>query len=573
MIKKKTLVILSVIVIFGAFLRLYKLDKFPPSLFGDELDVGYQAYSILKTGRDYYGQKWPLSFHSISDWRTPLLLYATVPFVAVFGLTEWAVRLPPAIFGILTLPLFFLLVRKIFKKDNLALLSTFLLSISIWHLQYSRAAFEVSQMLLLLIAGIYFFLIGLERWKFLILSAVFLILTPYSYNTAKFFLPIIVLVLFFIYKSQILKISFKKIAVVLGVFIILGLPMAVDIFRGQGGQRFSILSIFTDPTTVPQIGFDRQTDGLVSNGGELKVGSSPALYSRVFHNKYVFWTLTLVRNYFRVFSTDFLFVYGDTNLRHAVQGGFGVFYWIDFILLPAGLLFLFFNFKDKNLRKMLALWFFLSPIPSVLTREGGTHATRLILMLPPAIIISSAGVYCLWLKFSKRKFLFSMILSLIFIVQFALYLHRYYIHYPLDSEEWWHFGYKQLAQAAKKYEKDYDYLVFSDADQPPLIYTLFWMKVDPSIAQKSIEPIWGQLSDAIWADHLLGTKYYFGHISTERMRGGGIEGCIKPNILYLAPQSEIRSDYRYTPIPSSIILKETIFYPSGRLSKYILTGK
>ena len=156
---------------------------------------------------------------------------------------------------------------------------------------------------------------------------------------------------------------------------------------------------------------------------------------------------------------------------------------------------------------------------------------------------------------------------------FILYLHRYYIHYPLDSEEWWHYSYKQMAEAIKKYEKNFDYIVISDEDQPPLIYTLFWMKIDPSLTQKSLKLAWTKVSDTIMADRFGETKYYFGHISRERIRSGGLDGSLKPNILYLCPQSEIRSDFRYVPVPGSIKLLETIFYLSGRTAKYVLTGR
>lgn len=573
MLSRKTRLFLLAIICLGAILRLYKLDKFPPSLFGDELDVGYQAYSILKTGKDYYSQPWPISFHSISDWRTPLLLYSTVPFVAIFGLNEWGVRLPSAIFGILAIPSLFLLVRKLFKNDDLALLSAFGLSVSMWHLQYSRAAFEVSQMLLLLILGIYFFFKGLERWKFLILSAVFLVLTPYSYNTAKFFLPIIILVLFFAFRSQILRVEWKKLTVVLSVFVILGLPMAVDIFRGQGGQRFSILSIFTDPVTVPEIGFARQVDMNLS-GTEVVIGMSPSLSSRIFHNKFLVWATTFLRNYFKAFSTEFLFTFGDINYRHSVQGGFGEFNWLDVIFLLSGFYFLL-RARETSVKKLIFGWLLLAPIPSALTRDGGNHATRLILMLPPLLILAGFGVYNIigLVKKIKRKVMVSLLFFILYSLFFVLYLHRYYLHYPLDSEEWWHFGYKEMAQSVKKFEKEVDFVVISDQDQPPLIYTLFWLKIDPEIAQNGMKLKWTKLSDAIQADNLPGTKYYFGHIDKDRLRSGGVDGALKPNILYLCPQSEIRSDYRYSPVPVSIELLDTIFYPSGRSAKYVLRGK
>src|SRR3989344_1271339 len=93
--------ILIVILLFAAFLRFWKINEVPVSLFGDELDVGYQAYSILKTGKDYSGNFWPLHFHSLAEWRTPLYLYSSVPTVALFGISPLGVRLPAALFGVL----------------------------------------------------------------------------------------------------------------------------------------------------------------------------------------------------------------------------------------------------------------------------------------------------------------------------------------------------------------------------------------------------------------------------------------------------------------------------------------
>jgi len=529
--KRKTLIFLLLIIILGTFLRLYKLDKFPASLFGDEIDVGYQAYSILKTGKDYMGQSWPVSFHSLADWRTPLFLYADVPFVAIFGLNEWGVRLPAALFGILTLPFLFLLTKKLFQNEKIALAATFFLAISPWHLQYSRAAFEVTQMLFLIVAGFYFFLRGLEKWPYLIASAIFLALTPYSYNTAKFFLPFFGLLLIICFWQKIRKIPLKKLVIAAAIFLLILAPMAKDIFFGKAAERFSILSIFTDPTVVPQIGFERQTDMKVAMG-EVPVGTSPSISSRVFHNKYLSWGLTLMNNYFRSFSTEFLFIKGDINFRHSIQGGFGQLWWFDMVLLGFGLFFLLAKIKDKKIKKFIIWWLLLSPLPSVLTREGGIHATRLILMLPPLLLIISLGFYQLLttLMLRKQKLLW-LFLGLIFVGQFSIYWHRYYVHYPLESEEWWHYGFKQIASYAKQNEDKYDYVVFSDSSEPSLIFSLFWLKVDPRLVQEN-KLVWTDISDAVGAYHLPQTKYYFGHIKEERIRVNGLEGTLK-TIFYI----------------------------------------
>lgn len=568
----KVLILLALIILLGSFLRLYKLDQLPPSLFGDEVDVGYQAYSILKTGRDYMGQSWPISFHSLADWRTPLFLYSAVPFIGIFGLNEWGVRLPAAIFGILTLPFFFLLIKKLFENEKIALLGTFFLSVSIWHLQYSRAAFEVTQMLFLLVAGVYFFLKGLDKWQYLIPAVVLLALSPYSYNTAKFFLPLFLLLLVFCFWEKIKKIDRKHLIIVGMIFLLVSLPIINDVFFGKAGERFGILSIFTDPTVAPQIGFDRQVDLKVAmNEGSL--GIIPSILSRVFHNRFLSWGLTFTQNYFKVFSTNFLFTRGDINFRHSVQGGFGEFYWLDVLFLILGVYYLLVGFKNQNIKRLIFYWILLSPIPSALTRDGGDHATRLILMLVPLLLVLSCGAHRLLVIISKSKYQKPALLFFvsIFVLQFSLYLHRYYVHYPLESEEWWHYGFKQLAAYVNQNESKYDYIVWSDREQPPLIFSLFWLKVDPHILQEN-KLVWTEISDAIRADHLPKTKYYYGHVSKERITANDFIGTLKPNILYLTPKLEVGRDFRYAPLPSSIRLLGTIYYPSGTVAKYVLTG-
>ncbi len=54
--------ILCLIILLSLILRFYQLGKNPPSLDWDETAHGYNAYSILKTGRDEYGNKLPLLF-------------------------------------------------------------------------------------------------------------------------------------------------------------------------------------------------------------------------------------------------------------------------------------------------------------------------------------------------------------------------------------------------------------------------------------------------------------------------------------------------------------------------------
>ncbi len=161
--KSKTKILLIAILLVASFLRLWKLTEVPVSLFGDELDVGYHAYSILKTGKDYSGNLLPLHFQSLAEWRTPLYLYSAVPTVAIYGISPLGVRLPAAFFGILGILGLYLLVKQISKNEKLALASAVFLAISPWHIQYSRAAFEVTMLLAFLLFGLYFFFRSFKR--------------------------------------------------------------------------------------------------------------------------------------------------------------------------------------------------------------------------------------------------------------------------------------------------------------------------------------------------------------------------------------------------------------------------
>src|SRR3972149_4200207 len=106
------------ILIVAFVLRFYKLGQIPLTLDWDEVSNAYNAYSILKTGRDEYGNFLPLYNRSFDDYKPPLYMYLNIPTVAIFGLTPFAARLPSAFFGFLTVPAMYFLARKIFEKTE-----------------------------------------------------------------------------------------------------------------------------------------------------------------------------------------------------------------------------------------------------------------------------------------------------------------------------------------------------------------------------------------------------------------------------------------------------------------------
>lgn len=110
--------VLLLIVAAASILRLYGLAHDPVALNQDEAVNGYDAYSLGLTLRDHHGNLLPVALQSFGDWASPLLTYITVPFVRLFGLSTWSIRLPVALFGIASVPLLYVLVRKLFGRTT-----------------------------------------------------------------------------------------------------------------------------------------------------------------------------------------------------------------------------------------------------------------------------------------------------------------------------------------------------------------------------------------------------------------------------------------------------------------------
>ena len=561
--------LLLVIVLLASLLRLWKLPSVPVSLFGDELDVGYHAYSILKTGKDYSGNFMPLHFQSLAEWRTPLYLYAAVPTVGLFGVSPLGVRLPAAIFGILGIWGLYLLVREITKNEKLALISAFVLTLSPWHIQYSRGGFEATMLISFLLFGLYFFFRSLQENRFLWVSIAFMVFTPWIYSTAKLFTPIMMAFLFLIWRKDILRLPKISLIKAAAVGLILGIPIAYSTIFGGGAQRFSYLSVFSDPTTEPEVGTARLNDARVR--GELGTGLNPTFIDRALHNKFTFWGTNITKNYFESFSTEFLFTKGDLNLRHSI--GMGEFYKIEALVLLLGMIF-FFTSKTLSVKHkaLVVFWILVGVIPAAITREGGKHATRLILILPPMILLISYGMMSLLdiLKGKFKLFPFAFYLSILALC-FGIYLHNYYSHYPWTSERWWHAGWREGISSIKEVEGNYDRVGISMAGEPAWIFFAGHYMYPPDKWQKDF-PIGNDIEVAGFGKVSHIDKFYFGSPSGGLYEWGQV---MDSKTLYLANASEVKINLILEPerTPGDLTLLKSIAYPSGEPAMYLFAGK
>src|SRR3989344_5442830 len=136
--KQKIIIAVLSLLVLSLAVRLFGISKIPLSLNWDETTFSYNAYSILQTGKDEYGQILPLQFKSIGDYKAPMYIYLMVPVIKILGLNEFAIRLVPSLFGSLSPIIFYLIVYEIFKDKRTAFFSNLFLAASPWHLQFTR---------------------------------------------------------------------------------------------------------------------------------------------------------------------------------------------------------------------------------------------------------------------------------------------------------------------------------------------------------------------------------------------------------------------------------------------------
>jgi 4-amino-4-deoxy-L-arabinose transferase-like glycosyltransferase len=250
---------LITILVLAAILRFWHLGSNPPGLTPDEASLGYNAYSILKTGKDEYGKWFPVIFKSFGDYKPGLYVYLTVPSVAVLGLNEFAVRLPSALAGVFSVFLIYLIVNRLFPNElignwklEIGTLAAFIAALNPWSIYFSRGAWEVNVALTLTLAGIYFFLKSFEKQRYLITSSLFFALTLVTYQGAKLSTGIVVLLLVAIYWKGIFKYKLSILLTSLGVGFIISLPIIISLFNGSTG-RLTVFSVFSYPRPIEYI--------------------------------------------------------------------------------------------------------------------------------------------------------------------------------------------------------------------------------------------------------------------------------------------------------------------------------
>ncbi len=544
-------VLLAVIVVLAFGLRVYRVTDIPPSLNWDEVSIGYNAYSILKTGHDEWGEFLPLHFKSYGEYKLPVQIYGSIPAIALLGLNDFSVRITPVIYGTLTILATYFLVMALFGEVSVALLASFLLAISPWHLQLTRGSFEASFACFWIVLAMNFLVRGFKKSQWWILSAVFFAIAIYTYNSARGFVPLFLSVAGLIYWKDLIK-KWKVVAIAGVVFVGLLLPLVPFVISGDAKARYKLVSITDDPGLLPRINEHRGQSTL------------PQPLPRLVHNKVTYVSLYFIENYLAHFTPDFLFISGAPHKQHHVQG-MGELYAIEAPFLLLGLWWLI--VKKYRFRWLLLSWILLTYVPVAATHDSIPHALRTVIVLPTYQLITALGfinVYK-WMK-KKRKLLFGPFIGFsaaVLLICIGYYFYLYYQMYPVSYSKDWQYGYKQVVEYIKEHQSEYDLVVFSRTYGEPHMFTMFYQSYDPYAFQHDPHLIRFETND--WVRVLKFSNYYFPDL--------GDEGTHYADVLKSYPHQKLLFIGKAGDFPQDAHFLQTVYFLNGDIAFQIATNQ
>jgi 4-amino-4-deoxy-L-arabinose transferase-like glycosyltransferase len=470
-LKHKFLIITVFILLIAACLRLYKVGDVPHGITWDEAAIGYNGYAVITTRRDEWITRLPVSFRSFGDYKAPFAIYLSGIFTYIFGLDLWVLRLPFVLFGIAAVLGIILLTKELGKKLKftknqnfwLPLVAGILLTLSPWHLHFSRTGFESGIALSLTIWATYFLVKSFNgkslNLQSLLLSTILFVISLYTYHSSKIVAPLLILSIFLWNKE---KVKGRFIAIVTSVVtaLFLSYPLIKDSLFGKGLERAGTL-IFM------------QTDSFLEALG-------------------IFF-----KQFFAHLNPTFLVLGQSTSFRHG-DGQWGVLLPVTFFLVMCGVIFIFNRLKQrKSISGYLfsLIWICFGILPAALGFELVPHSNRALLALPGFIILAILGLRDLsdWLTETKinkeipgshgeKNMVWVSVIGMLIFLQaifFVKYLNNYYTDFAAKSSDDFVDGYLEAFNYVKDLEKDTEKIVFTSEYGQPYIFALFARKTNP----------------------------------------------------------------------------------------------
>lgn len=479
-------IILSVgILIFITVTLLFRvigLEKSPLSVGFDEASLGYNAYSLLKTGNDEYGNPHPLSLRSFNDFKPALYAYLAIPFINTFDLNATSVRLPSAVMGTVSLIFFMLIFKKISKST---LLTSLLVSLAIsflpWRIHFSRVAFEAN-ISMAFFTGVVWCLINFNKNTWYKIGAIlFSVLSIYSYHSSRIAIPILLILALLnplsINLKRIIKEPLKsaKILWPLLVVLILYIPLFLEYRSTLLLTRFTQTNLFSHyyPFTPREL--------ITAKNVWLNFAANPVYYLGGLVSGHIF-------AYLSPKNLSLLIYPGVIKSAQAISG-LGMLGFAGGIFFISGLIFVIKNFGREKYINIIFYWILAGIIPAIVTWEW-YYPLRSLNIYPALDLIVGFGILIFIRTISRIKitvFRYSLLIFLLLftgLTSFYVLANEYNYGAWDTNGEFQPGGFKESANLLNSLKNKYK-TVYVDSSQGQS-YELLWfyLKYPPQKVQK-----------------------------------------------------------------------------------------
>lgn len=501
---------LILILILGAFLRLWHLGSVPPSASMDEASIGYNAYSVAKIGTDEYGVFPLISQRAYDDWRRSTYLLLVVPFVALLNLQVVAVRLPAVILSVFTIWATYRLVIALFFKQTerahlIALFASFLLAISPWHIYISRLGHESNAYLSFFVFGVLCFLEGLKDKKKLLASLLFFTLSLISYYAGQVIVPLFMFGLLIIYRKLIKSyiLSDRKALFFVCVAVLTLTPVFWSIFSPSALIRFQKTSTFKQ-----EAHWEEFAERVIRRNKAVK---NRDIVGAILYDRRIFPIKMFIEGYLLHFKYKWLFTNSGKESFKVPHLGLLYLWEAPFILLGLWA-FLKNRDLDRRAKKIILLWLFLAPFPAAVATQV-PHAMRSYAFLPTWQIFTAFGMMYLIVALMKIKAVLLLIFVFLITASIQSFYRNYYIVFPKEQSRSFLFALSKAIPYVLAREDEYEKIVFSNSDntyQSYMMY-LYYSRFDPGLYQR----LGGTKSGGYAETHSIG-KFEFRPIDWEK---------------------------------------------------------
>lgn len=516
MTKNIKIFLISIFLISFA-IRFYKIGKYP-TLLWDEAAIGYNAYSLIETGKDEYGQILPIIFKSFGDYKPGLYIYLAIPFIKLFGLNVTTTRLPSVILGSLLPILLYFLIKEINQKAHkTAIIAAIITVFNPYSIHFSRGAWETNILTIELVLASYFFFkfINQKLNRYLFFSSLILGLSLFTYQASKLISLLLIIILFTVNSKIINRQNIKNIFIYFVLpLVIFSIPLIYGLFFSSNANRLKVVSLFSYSRSQSEI------DQIIKETNSTDYD--------IFHNQSIFFLRNFLSRYFNHFSPRFLAFEGDwQNTRHSAPY-VGVILYPSLIFLIIGIFFALSRLKIDLLNRFFLAWLLVAPIPASLTRDT-IQAVRSMSFSIPLIYFISLGIYFVISKY-KSFLAYSLIIaaySISFIYYFDLYLNHTIKKSPQDAL----YGYEQAINYVNQNKNKYNQVLMTNYYGQPYIFYLFFTQYSPKMYQQQAKLVENNTVDVGDVEQIDNIR--FKPISLQE----DVEG--KPNVLAIFSYSEV----------------------------------